>query len=541
MSAQVAQGIEGLPQASSSGVQWFPYVGFHAPVVVARDRRTLEFRSFYPLPTERKQGARFSHDTYFFFPGSFGVNPESWSASVFYRNSRVYSRLHAPSLTLANLRALSHPLNPIGLLHERLDTFLHDHSISGHAMTALAQMSGAELTDAILQEARSLRHSLRLLGDGREQLRPEVLLRQLEGFCRDGYGALQALRRVAARAQVYQGVTHPELLPSLAFAQEYGCAIFDEQLSEVAVAIAKRPELRDQSAAAVKMRLCIAETLEQLNVWRRAAGFALPHSRDSEYYAYRVNLLKKEVQRSLYVNSQSNAKDPFLTNGAAMVAAGLAATWATLAQVPMIMGRWTTTEGMMLFAAAVGAYILKDRIKDWVKSRLTRRWLPWDHDVLMEGNALADAGLGSFIGRARERMRWLDEQQLPDEVTRMRRAYRTVRGATIELEQALHYHRALSFTEDKDHPLPVGYGVQEIHRIALDDIVRRLDDPTDNICYYDDASTHFKRDTIPRVYHLNVIQIATDHCSGRRFKTRTRIVLNQKQILRVEPVLVERE
>src|SRR5690606_1638321 len=112
----------------------------------------------------------------------------------------------------------------------------------------------------------------------------------------------------------------------------------------------------------------------------REQGFALPWGNSPEYYGYRIGLLKKELQRSLYLNTRNTARDPFVTNAAAMVAAGLAATWATLAALPLWTGKWTSTEGIYFLALAVGAYILKDRIKEWTRVMLAKRFLRFDYN-----------------------------------------------------------------------------------------------------------------------------------------------------------------
>src|SRR5688500_19449777 len=108
------------------------------------------------------------------------------------------------------------------------------------------------------------------------------------------------------------------------------------------------------------------------------------------------------MQRALYVDTRASTRDPFFRNSAATVAAGLAATWATLAQVPLLTGGLTSSQGALFLGAAVGAYILKDRIKEWVRAALARRLLRYDHDRHIVGDALPPAGMGSFARTAQE-------------------------------------------------------------------------------------------------------------------------------------------
>ncbi|TNE49007.1 MAG: hypothetical protein EP343_14120 [Deltaproteobacteria bacterium] len=533
MSTDLTQSLNNPISLLGSGATWPSTSRWEAPTVVARDLRTLEIRQFYPLPKNREETSQFSLDLYFFVPMSFGISPESWKQDAFYRNSRVYSRLHAPSLTLSALCNMNHPLNPAGLLVERLGNMLTAPRLRKEAMTALAQMYGAELTDVIQQQARLLRKRVQYEDD------PEVALPLLfacQDFCRQGLKALRNLRTLRSIAETYQGIVPSKLIASLAFAEEYGSAVLDENLSEIAIHLDQNPNIRDGAGTITKIRLTLANTLDSLNNWRRSQGFVMPDSRSYEYYAYRINLLKKEVQRSLYVNMRETKRDPFITNSAAMVAAGIAAVWAALAQVPVMSGPLFSKERLALIGAATGAYILKDRIKDWLKKRLVKKFNPWDHDYNMGGETLASVGLGAFEGRVQEQMKWKNESKLSDDIRRLRYIQRTVQGTSIELERAIHYTRLLTLTSTKHEPLPEGFGLREVVRFALDDIIRRLDEPTDTIHFYDEKGRGFQEATIPRVYHINLVLVSTNRSNGEQHRKRVRVVLNQRQILRVEHV-----
>jgi hypothetical protein len=329
-------------------------------------------------------------------------------------------------------------------------------------------------------------------------------------------------------------------LPALAFAEEYASAVVDERLSELAKLIDETPALRDGSGAATRMRLVLARTAEQVTRRRREQGFAVPWGDSPEYFTYRLGLLKKELQRALYVDTRANARDPFYRNSAAMVAAGLAATWATLAQIPLLTGGLTSSQSVAFVAAAVGAYVLKDRIKEWSRNVLSQKLLRWDHDRHIVGTALARVGLGSFGGRAQERVRYVSDDDVPSEVAALRMNYRTVRGLQPELEHVLHYERKVTFFCDSPDPVPEGFGVQELFRLSLDEIVKRLDDPVDEVSFYDDRTGTFQQHQMPKVYHLNLVLAATDKASGEQELSRWRVVVNQQGIVHIDPVLTRR-
>jgi hypothetical protein len=504
------------------------------PEVSARDRKTLEVRQFYAIPRETDREHSYELHAYFYFPRSFGIHDGTWGQEAFYRDANLFMRLHAPDLRLSELADLEHPTSPASILRRQLPMLLEDHAPTSESLDALAKMLGAELADAATVAVRRLRSELR-----RATARLDVarLVGDVERLCDEVLDALSAVRRLRAKARAYRSVAPPTLLPSLAFAEEYASAVVDEKLAELAGEVDRCPSLRDGKGTAVRMRLLLARTAEQVTRRRVEQGFAVPWGDAPEYFTYRLGLLKKELQRALYVDTRALATDPFYRNTAAMVAAGLAATWATLAQIPLWTGGLTTSGGMLFLGAAVGAYILKDRIKEWVRNSLTRRFLKWDHDRRIVGNAMQRVGLGAFGGRAMERVRWAKDDDVPPHVTALRVSHRTVRGVTPELEHVLHYERKVTLYQDGDEQMPVGFGVQELFRLSLDEIVKRLDDPDDTVTYYDHGVGSFHEAKMPKVYHLNLILDAKDLATGAQVQSRWRVVVNQQGIVRVDPVL----
>lgn len=520
-----------------------------APVVTAPDRRTLEIRHFWPLPREKARGLagrgdkaawRYGLDAYFFFPPSFGVTEETWPRDDFYRDAEVYMRLHAPHIRLAQLADLESPQNPGALLRQQLPRLLGTQAPSAASIGALAQLYGAELADAATGAVRGLRARVQALGARPPVSRLETALldeltRDVAQTCSDVLRALGSLRRLRAKVAAYRTLSPQALLLGLSFAEEYACAIVDEQFAELATLIDQAPGLRDGRGTATRLRTGLGRTIDLVNRRRLSQGFATPWDEVPEYFAYRLGLLRDELERALYVDTRALARDPFFRNSAAMVAAGLAATWAALAQVPLLSGTLSGENRLFVIGLAVGAYILKDRIKEWSRGILASRFLRWDHDRRVVGDALARVGFGSFSGRARERVRYVADTAVPKAITALRQKHRTVAGLTSEREHVLLYQRRLSY-ESGAAPVPEGFGVQEVLRISLEEVLRRLGDPIDPVSFYDFRAGKFKTAEVPKVYHLNLVLATTDVLHGEQVRVRTRVVLNQQGVVRIDPV-----
>ena len=390
----------------------------HTPsrlVVEARDLRTIEVRQFFSLPQDESSVSQYLTNMYFFFPAGFGLMTESLSNRDFFKRSQIYMRMHSPDLELSELYDLNSPGNPAAILRKKLPLLLTREAPSGDALTALAQLLGAEISDAIDVKLRFLKKSIR--NANAHGLALSNLDTELSGFCSDLLATLNALRRIRLKALAHGAVVHEEFKSALYFCSEYLGAVTDEALAELATALDRSNGLRDGTGVLTQMRLEVARTAEQVNGWRIDQGLLVPWRADHELFTYRMGLLKKELQQSLYVNTRGGKRDPFVRNTAAMIAAGLAATWATLAQLPLWTGAWATEEGLLFLGVAVGAYILKDRIKEWVRQALAVRWNPWDEDRKVLGDTLAQVDLGAFNGRAKERFQMLGEDEIPNEIT----------------------------------------------------------------------------------------------------------------------------
>ena len=503
------------------------------PEVAARDRRTLELRQFYRLA--RKPGDERAYDTkiWFYFARGFGISPATWTREEFYQDISVYMRLHAQSLHLVELADLEHPTSPASILRRALPKLLEERAPTSEALDRLAKLLGAELADAATTSARSLKQRLKAFAPG-DDFAP--LERDITAWCNDLLRALGAMRRLRAKARAYRSVAPSTLIPSLAFAEEFASAVVDERLAELAALADSLPALRDGTGSAVRLRLLLARTAEEVVRRRVEQGFPLASGESPEYFTYRHGLLKKEMQRALYVDTRASTRDPFYRNSAAMVAAGLAATWATLAQLPLISAGMSAGTSVAFIVVGIAAYMLKDRIKEWVRIALSKRLLRFDHDRKIVGDALAATGLGSFGGTAQERLRWVENDECPKDIAALRAKHRTVRGVTPELESILEYQRLVRFTCDGD-AVPEGFGVQELFRLSLDEILKRLDDPVDDVAYYDHKSATFQHCEMPKVYHLNMIAQFTDVQTGTVTSARWRVVVNQQGIVHIDPVV----
>lgn len=504
--------------------------------VARKDRRTLEIRHLFPLPQQGEETS-YTYDAYLFFPATFGIGPQSWSRSDFYRNATLQLRLNSPHLSLHDLADLEQAQNPAGHLRKLINHLLEPDVPGAQQMAALAQMFGAELADKVTEQAQELREQASRV---RLSTHAERLERDIEAFCEDVLLALGTLKRLRAKALAYAPIAPQPLLAALAMAEEFASAIVDERLARLALHLETCPSLRDGSGRLLRLRLLLGQTVETVNHRRLDQGYAVPDTsaHDGEWFTYRKATLRRELQRCLYVNTRELARDPFYRNSAAMVGAGLAATWATLAQFSLFQQGLANPNSLALLGAAVGAYVLKDRIKEWARNELSDWLLRWDHDQELSSETLEQIGMGGFSGRARERMRYVREEQIPAEVMAIRTYCHSMKDLEVDKEQVIHYHRSLTLEPRAGMAMPEGFGIREFFRLAMDPLLKQLDDPRDEMAFFDPLAGKFREVVLPRVYHLNLVLVTTDEARGIRLHQGIRVVVDRKRILRVETIVM---
>lgn len=169
-------------------------------------------------------------------------------------------------------------------------------------------------------------------------------------------------------------------------------------------------------------------------------------------------------------------------------------------------------------------------------------WLiRWDHDQKLSSESLEQIGMGGFTGRARERMGFVEQVQLPPEIRTIRSSCHTMKDLRLEEEQVVHYHRQLTLEPRAGMAVPEGFGIREFFRLSLDGLLKALDEPRDKMAIYDPLRGRFREVTLPRVYHLNAVLRTREVETGRQQLQGVRVVVDRKRIKRVETVVERQE
>ncbi|MFO0645433.1 MAG: hypothetical protein U0326_04280 [Polyangiales bacterium] len=554
------------------------------------DRHQLELRFNYAVGERGR--SRYFVDAFFFIPRNVGLNRSNYSREQFYADFTALMRVDAASLPLDALSDAANPSSPLSrivALHAALRTSPRPpqtRPLSVHArLYANLYVAGVRMECRRLEKllARYERERVTRAG-GRPSLIPDATRshdtipagRTLDSlaprvtdpdgaFERDVVAALGRMREAlkayrSARGALwpFERLCHQGVAEAMRGADEYMSLALEERLAQLSASLGDHARRFDGTAFVARVRAHLVALAAEEAAVRGRYGYLTrsgqtlevdPESSDpaaragidpGEYFTYRASLLKKGVQQALYLNLRASRGDMFVRNAVGAVAAALAAIWALATQIPAYVVNLPPTTKALFFTGAVLAYVMKDRIKAITSEALLKRARTYDHAHQVYGEQLPDAGIGDFVARSAEAMRFVSSDEVPAEVRAVRLQRRTVLHAEAAAEEVIHYRKRLDAGTEQGRPgLPDGYRVRDILRMNLRHFLVRLDDPMDRVDCFDTSTGGFVRAELPKVYRVNLVvrvRRESDDADAQERYAHLRVVLNKDGIVRAEQI-----
>lgn len=519
--------------------------------VEIHDHEQLEVRFDYGLGSDAV-GQRYEVDAYFFVPRNVGVGRANYQRTDFYGDVTALMRLDASALPLRRLADVNEPVSPLWQLRTALEGYRTSSRPPPSLPLAVPVKLYAYLYgEAVKSEVRKLRNLVRDLSEEAEVTelsRARVLLAFREATARMREG-LWAFRRIRGAFWPFERLCHRQFVEALRSADEHMSLYLEEKLALLMETIAARERLYDGSGFVARIRAALAGLAADEDAYRAKFGYLRLRrgavATGGEFFTYGVSQLKKSVHQALYLDLRTvRNEDAFFRNAVGAVAAALGAIWAFATQLPATIANLPASTQALLFLGAVGAYVLKDRIKAVSNEYLTRRLRRHDHTFWIEAGPLVALGLGMLKIRLREGVHFVSSDEVSPRVLSQRLSRRTLRQSEVFAEEVIHYRKQLDvFAQAEDAPPPEGYRVRDILRFNVRHFLVRLDEPIDHVAYYDSQRGNFARAQLPKVYHLNLVlemRRADAKAEGKGSTAERiehlRVVLNKEGIVRVEKV-----
>jgi hypothetical protein len=320
---------------------------------------------------------------------------------------------------------------------------------------------------------------------------------------------------------------------TFAYVDEYIGIVVEMKLASVLRRIDK---VESDRGEALKVARQEAKTLLlSERSYRTQAGYStVTGGNEDDHFVYRQGLLKKFVMSVLWLNISKEKEGKRAANVGAAIAAGFAMFFALMAT--LFAGEMYGINSWNFIAAGVGTYILKDRIKDWLKVLVGSSFSRFLADYSIR---IRDPITEASIGRCRESFSFIDPGELPEEIIRCRRKDAK---ASIESmakpEVVMHYSKQVKLRgKDIIERMHLeDYNLNDIVRFSLAQFLVRADDPTSSISYFIEETDSVEHRDFRKVYHLNVIMALKSKGSGRSILKRVRVIFDKNRIRELQEV-----
>ncbi|MGA8164403.1 MAG: hypothetical protein WB791_05170 [Waddliaceae bacterium] len=492
-----------------------------------RDRWQFELKSeFFPLPTPEKN--IYLQEFYFFIPNSLQVNQETYSKSQFYQDQTNLIRYKTPEFQLNELYDRTNAKSPLTRLSQLQKSLQENSSIP--IIEDELKLLGNSIRS-------SLRESIRLLikkgGKVKSLEEEEELFHEVSLFCED----ILHLRREYLEVQTafLAALTSGNIKHYLLYLDEFMSNCINYYLTGFIEYLRKQLQASNQE----KFDDVLFHVLQHEHRHREEnlpkLRITKEDSVNNEYVLYRSGLLNKFVQNALLLNTAKSSVAQRYRNIIGSISAGIAMLFFFVLFI--WQGEVFLINSIPFILITVFLYIIKDRMKEGLKTISYRQFLKWFSDYVTE---IRSPDGEAILGKMTESSAFVPERKLSDEITRVRnREFHVVLETFKRQEQVIYYKKKIAMFKP-ENPVDVRRcALNIIFRFNISQFVKKADNPSQSYVIADPKTKEMIRSRLPKVYHLNIIIKNTYNTEDAKTKVelkKFRVILDKNGIKRIEHV-----
>ena len=499
--------------------------------IEVHDRHHFEVKLDYSIDPGRAQN-RYRVEAYFFTPQSLGITPETYPKQRFYNDIQAYIRFKTPAVPLATLLLPDEGASPLARLERILPTLVSqprgkaEWERISHEMRFLGCLVRSHIRDRVAQTCELVDG----LGGAGAWTAPALadIRAETVRLVQESRAVMERYR--ALRVHLQGPVVPGWIRETHAYVDEYLGIVTENYLSRLVQIIDEKP-LPDEGLAAARTALRQGILAEQEH--REKARYPSAIEPDGGMqYVFRRGLLKKFVMSVLFLEISKDPEGRRWSDLFSAIAAGIAMLVATVGGV-WVQQRYLTTTWPFI-ATIVLLYMVKDRLKEWLRSFFTRKMTRFLADYSVR---IRDSHRGIDIGRCREAFMFLRPEQVPPEVVALR--HRSAQ-ATIEPlskpESVIKYEKEITLGGKAVAKLGgLHHEINDIIRFNLAHFLVQADDPVTPVMVFQRSRDRVEEVLCPKVYHLNVVFVLRAEDERRPPLTEhVRVVIDKRGIRSLE-------
>lgn len=545
--------------------------------VTIHDRNQVEFVFDYsfegrtsskPQPAKERFSARdlkaplYEVEAYFFFPPQMGISSNLYTKRQFYDDVRPLFRLREPRFgyrdyigsdsqrvktPIQRLEALliQSRNQPLGVSHTELCLFQ-------------ARLFACTFSNFLMRRVqRRTRKMDRIAAAKGTSLNAEVcaqLIARCEVLVEKALRVVQKWEHLVTGFQdaiFADAHSKAQLLGELRLVAEFCHYKLSEGVARMAA------HYRDSTLIERGLKSQAEQIQRKLGIWsrwhqrqgRKKGYLAIDEKasiEEQEQYFFRRGDLKRRMWQILYLDLEPRQSLEMQKQIAYMIAAGAAASWAFFAQVLISyqlnfsgsasnLDSLLSASGLAILLAFIGAYILKDRIKDigreWFKSGLFGKAPDFSYRVWFD-----NLGRYQSIGNIVEHTEFFSHEKVPKAILEKRKELPS--HLVSFNERIVAYHQKLDLAQmDEVSFLGPIWAVRSIFRFNLRRYLDYLDDSVQKHAVLNRRG-EICTVRFPKVYHLDVVMryAYTDEYGKRNYVgfDCNRLIVDKEGLIRVE-------
>lgn len=479
-----------------------------------KDRWQFELKSEilpHPLLEEHLHKQEF----YLFIPNTLQINPWTYSKEQFYFDESNFIRYKTPEMTISELCDLNQQLSPLAridkyisgnLAEENLKSIVDEIKLMGNIIRSALRRNAIKIIDSLSDNSQEMQKFWKRISDEYHLIR-------------------SMLNNLKARAKPFAEIAKP-----LNYVDEYISNTYNYYL------IGILEHLRaNSSIMTAQIDQEIVNILKEEEAYRSLTfdDFKKTDPRQ-EYLIYRKGLLNKFMLEALILRVNRFSTEQKW----GQIIAAFSAFLAMLIFYIFFLwqGSFIAVNGLSFILITSILYILKDRLKEWLKILSHKQASIWfsDYTTKIKTSHAAD----HTIGQLQESFSFVDEKALPKEIVEIRnREFHEVLEAFKRPENVIYYKKEMRIHKKPAWMHSRRYLLNVIFRFNIQKFMEKAGGPYVSFTYLERGTDRLTTKELPKVYHLNIIMKSTS--VGEDLKTQVdfqkyRLVVNKAGIQRVE-------
>jgi hypothetical protein len=479
--------------------------------LTARDELQFELKSDIFIHSDHEDTV-FKQEFFIFVPAALQINKNSYSKDQFYRDETNLIRYKTPIFTLQEIiHSKKSPLNRIPQIHALSKLYKSD----SHSVLDEIRLFGNIFRSALrnrvydlLMEMQSLKSPSTLT------LQFEQLLSEVDEICKMFRGM---------RKEFMNSVVDPALDLNFRQVDEFISNTIQDLLT-ILLKNLRDYHLTDLSKVNERFTATIISEKKYLE-----SHFS-PVKEES--LLHRQSVLNRFILESLLLKSNRIAVEEEYKHYVGSLAAGSAML------IYMLLFAWKSSEFVInstpFILLAVFLYIVKDRLKEWLKNLYTQQAFKWFPDYKTQ---ILDWG-GHVIGELTESFSFITKDKVPqDFFIKNRHKWEEELSESDFEEGIMFYKREVTLYS---HPRTKKARRSEINtffRLSIHHLLQKASDPVHMHLELNSVNSEISLKRLPKIYYIYVLvhefYIGEKGIQEEEVKT-YRLVVNKRGIKRVE-------